>query len=183
MPENPRYGDHIVNPETHREKSDVNVRALIWFGVIFIVFAAVAHVALGILFRMYVRIENHRNRDQMTGIARPADYGVPKNQPLLQPFPHSTNKGEAIQPYRSTPVTDLAAMRAIEQRTLASYGWVDQQKGIVHIPIDVAMQETLQRGLPVQTSGGQAPSPVSGEQAPSPVPTGGAPVAPQGTHP
>ena len=33
--------DHdVVNPETQREKSDVNVRALLWAVVIFVIFAA-----------------------------------------------------------------------------------------------------------------------------------------------
>ncbi len=163
MPENPRYGDHTVNPETHRERSDVNVRALIWFVVIFIIFAIAAHITLGILFKLYVRIENRRNTGQMTAVARPANVAVPQNQPLLQPFPRSTPKGEAIPPYRSTPVVDLADMRTAEQRTLTSYGWVDQQKGIVHIPIDVAMKLTLQRGLPVQ---GQTPPPATTTQPP-----------------
>ena len=36
----------IVNPDTHHEKSDVNVRALLWAVVIFIVFGAVTHFLL-----------------------------------------------------------------------------------------------------------------------------------------
>ena len=41
MPEQTPYrGDDIVNPETSHETSDVNVRALIWFMVIFVVFAS-----------------------------------------------------------------------------------------------------------------------------------------------
>src|SRR5512142_3322125 len=107
MPDNPRYGEHVVNPETHHETSDVNVKALIWFGVIFIVFAIVAHLTLGLLFKIYVRIERHRNTNQMTDIRQTPDMSVPKNQPLLQPFPHKAGN-RVIPPYRNTPVTDLA---------------------------------------------------------------------------
>jgi hypothetical protein len=152
MPENPRYGKEIVNPETHHETSDVNVRALIWFAVIVVVFAAVAHVALGLLFKAYVKIERNRNTDQMTGIKRTPEMSVPANQPLLQPFPRELPDKQVIPPYRSTPVTDLAELRASEDRALHSYGWVDRQKGIVRMPIDVAMKLTLQRGLPVQNT-------------------------------
>ena len=115
MPDNPRYGDEIVNPETHHEESDVNVRALIWFVVIFVVFAIVAHLVLGLLFHTFVKIERHRNTGQMTGITRTPDMSLPQNQPLLQPFPRGS--AQNVQPpYQNTPVTDLKAMRAAEDQ-------------------------------------------------------------------
>jgi hypothetical protein len=40
-----------------------------------------------------------------------------------------------------------------EQKTLYSYGWVDQNAGTVHIPIDRAMDLLAQRGLPVRPPG------------------------------
>jgi hypothetical protein len=33
---------------------------------------------------------------------------------------------------------------------LQSYGWIDQQKGVVRIPIERAMELTAERGLPVR---------------------------------
>jgi hypothetical protein len=36
-----------------------------------------------------------------------------------------------------------------QDQTLASYDWVDKDKGIVRIPIDKAMELLAQRGLPV----------------------------------
>jgi hypothetical protein len=36
------------------------------------------------------------------------------------------------------PVRELAAQRAAEQARLTSYGWVDRQHGIAHVPIEVA---------------------------------------------
>ncbi len=160
MPENPRYGEEIANPETHHEESDVNVRALIWFAVIFIVFAVVAHLVLGLLFHTFVKLERHRNTNQMTDIQRTPEMSVPQNQPLLQPFPKST--GTSTQPpYEATPVKDLAALRASEDKSLHSYGWVDRQKGIVRVPIDVAMRLTVQHGLPVQQTSTQPQTPQS----------------------
>ena len=145
------------NPETHHESSDVDIRALIWFAVIFVVFAIVMNLVLALQFKLYVKLERNRNKTPMTGIPRTPDMSVPKNQPLLQPFPRRTGTTVA-PPYRVTPVSDLAEMRGAENRALHSYGWVDRQHGIVRMPIDVAMQMTLQRGLPVQ-SGAPAPSP------------------------
>src|SRR6476469_4881331 len=145
MHEHPVYPDDaIVNPETHHEKTDVSVRALLWFIALIVVFAFVMHFALYLLYKGFVRIERGRNMTKMTEMQRPVDMFVPKNQPLLQPFP----KTQDTKPYHNTPVTDLADMRAAEQKALTTYGWADQQKGIVRIPIDQAMQLTLQRGLP-----------------------------------
>jgi hypothetical protein len=37
-----------------------------------------------------------------------------------------------------------------EEKTLYSYGWVDEKAGTVHIPIERAMELLAQRGLPVR---------------------------------
>jgi len=46
------------------------------------------------------------------------------------------------------PNRELAEMRRDEQKQLTSYGWVDRSRGTVHMPIDRALDLTLQRGLP-----------------------------------
>jgi hypothetical protein len=38
----------------------------------------------------------------------------------------------------------LASLRAEEQKTLTTYGWVDQSKGIVRIPLDRAMEKLIE---------------------------------------
>ena len=45
----------------------------------------------------------------------------------------------------------LQEVRADEEALLHTYGWVDQQAGVVRIPIDRAMTLLLERGLPVRT--------------------------------
>jgi hypothetical protein len=45
--------------------------------------------------------------------------------------------------------TELKDFRLREEQTLNSYGWVDEKDGVVHIPIERAMQLIAQRGLPV----------------------------------
>jgi len=49
--------------------------------------------------------------------------------------------------------TELDSVRTEEADTLSTYGWVDQKAGIVHIPIDRAMDLIVQRGLPVRAQG------------------------------
>jgi hypothetical protein len=40
------------------------------------------------------------------------------------------------------------AMRRQQLRRLQSYGWVDREKGLVHVPIDEAMERTLRGERP-----------------------------------
>jgi hypothetical protein len=47
----------------------------------------------------------------------------------------------------------LNAVRLNEEKTLYSYGWVNEKAGTVHIPIDLAMDLLVQRGLPVRPQG------------------------------
>lgn len=153
MPEHLHYeDDEIVNPETHHEKSDVNVRALLWSAVILGIFAVLTHVGLWLMYRGLVKYEQKNAAPPLSAIQRSPDAGVPQNQPLLQPFPRKDPAGNpAVAPYRSTPVTDLGDMRRAEDRALSSYGWVDRQKGIVRIPIEEAKKLVLERGLPQQS--------------------------------
>ena len=114
MPEHIQYEDNdLFNPETHHEHSDVPVRPLFWFIVIFVVFAIVSHVALFLLYKAFAKGERNRMDPPQTQVARPADASVPQNQPLLQPFPRGN-----VAPYRQTPVTDLADMRNSENQVL-----------------------------------------------------------------
>src|SRR5580704_8018894 len=50
----------------------------------------------------------------------------------------------------------LNTIRLAEERTLNSYGWVDEKAGTVRIPIERAMDLIAQRGLPVRAQGAAA---------------------------
>ncbi len=54
--------------------------------------------------------------------------------------------------------TELNDFRYQQDETLSSYGWVDQSGGVVHIPIDRAMELIAQRGLPTAPQAGTAPT-------------------------
>jgi hypothetical protein len=58
--------------------------------------------------------------------------------------------------------TELNGFRYGEEQELNSYGWVDKNAGIAHIPIEQAMQLIAQKGLPTTPQAGVAPlSPVN----------------------
>ena len=52
---------------------------------------------------------------------------------------------------------EINDFRLHEEQTLNSYGWVDEKAGIVHIPIDHAMQLLAQKGLPTTPKAGTVP--------------------------
>src|SRR5437667_8352420 len=57
---------------------------------------------------------------------------------------------------------EINDFRLQEEKTLNSYGWIDQKAGIARIPIDRAMQLLAQRGLPTRPQPGAVPpSPVN----------------------
>jgi hypothetical protein len=44
----------------------------------------------------------------------------------------------------SAKATELSELRTVETERLGTYGYVDKEKGIVHIPIEVAMQKVVE---------------------------------------
>jgi hypothetical protein len=52
---------------------------------------------------------------------------------------------------------EINDFRLKEEQTLNSYGWADEKAGVVHIPIERAMQMVAERGLPITPKAGEAP--------------------------
>ena len=70
---------------------------------------------------------------------------APNLKPLERfPAPHLTVDDDHAQ---------RIAVYATQNQKLNSYGWQDRSNGIVHIPIDRAMDLVVQRGLPTRTNG------------------------------
>ena len=183
MPEHIQYeDDDLFNPETAHEHSDVPVRPLFWFIVIFIVFAVACHIAVTLLYKGLATAERNRMDAPLTQVERPKDADVPKNQPLLQPFPHP-----GVPPPKQTPVTDMVEMRRRENETLQNYGWVDKQHGVVRIPIDEAKKAYAARAAVASqteaTATAAAPSTGAPAAVAPPATPASAPAAPTSTAP
>jgi hypothetical protein len=58
-----------------------------------------------------------------------------------------------------TAKTDIQDLRREEARRMTSYAYVDRAAGTVRVPIDVAIDMTVRKGLPIQ---GRAPAPAAG---------------------
>lgn len=57
---------------------------------------------------------------------------------------------------QTQPFRDVYNLRQGEAEKLNAFGWVDKEGGVTHIPIDVAMDALLKRGLPTRAEGGDA---------------------------
>jgi hypothetical protein len=124
------HGDE--NPEVHHETSDVNIRAILGFGVGLIVVAIGIHFTVWLLFEYFA--------------AREAQRVAPE-------YPLAAAQGERMPPeprLQTTPREDLRELQVSEGELLTSYGWVDRNAGIVRIPVSEAMRLTLERGLPTR---------------------------------
>jgi hypothetical protein len=126
-----------TNPEVSHETSDVNVRGLFAFAAGLTVVGVGVYVAVWLLFLWFG--------------AREAPKG-PAEFPLAAAHKSDLPPQPRLQ---TDPRQDLRELRSQEDAILNSYGWVDQNNGIVRIPIDEAMKLVVQRGLPTSKKGGQ----------------------------
>ncbi len=82
------------------------------------------------------------------------------NDELARTFPLA--RGVSQEPpsprLQAEPFRDVYQLKTAQRGILTSYGWVNQASGVVHIPIDRAMELTLQRGLPTRAGSSAMPS-------------------------
>jgi hypothetical protein len=116
---------HPLNPQIRHETTDINVWAVGKFAIALVI---VTVVSLALVFGLMMYFQA---RDE-SGLATTIQPTKLFPQPQLQ----------------QTPVLDLRAIRAEEDKVLTSYAWVDQPKGVVRIPVAQAIDILAKRGLP-----------------------------------
>jgi hypothetical protein len=117
--------DENKHPHIGHETTDVNVWAVGKFAIGLVV---VCVVSIGLLFGL---LKFFQSREE-TSVANTVEPTKIFPQPQLQ----------------KTPIPDLKAIRAEEDKLLNGYAWVDPPKGVVRIPVDRAIEVLAQRGLP-----------------------------------
>lgn len=118
------------------EKSDASTRPIFRFAAALAIFVAAAMTLMAILFSYFSERETGMDTSA-SPLAKEA--ALPAPAPALQPNPN----------------VDLEQMRRDEADYLTSYGWVDQREGLVHIPIDRAIELMSERGLPARNAAPQ----------------------------
>ena len=119
------------NVEIVHEESDVNVGAILRYGVGLFLIAAVVHLFLWWLLGVYER-QNERAQTQV--------YPMAGQQDRLPPEPR----------FQQDPQQELQDLRAKQKALLEGYAWTNKEAGAVRIPIDEAMRLVVERGLPAR---------------------------------
>jgi hypothetical protein len=132
----------LIHRDVMFEARDVDASVIGWVAIAVIVAAFLIHFIVTGSYAYFGRTE-FRGRQPVTLVQQAA-------RPLTVP---------ALQ---VNPASDLERLQESQRTILNSYGWVDQGKGIVHIPIDEAMKRVLANGLPPAEKA--SPTPVSGSE-------------------
>jgi hypothetical protein len=142
----------ITNPEVHREESDVSIRPILWFGVWLTVATFVIYF---IIAGLYAYFEDREASQDLVRTPLAEERKRVPDEPRLQLAP--TGPGQTQPSFMDDhPLTDMRELREKEDAILHHHGWVDQQNGIVHIPIEDAIKLALQQSqqyLPSKPAG------------------------------
>lgn len=115
--------------ETGDFDREISVRRILWLGVWLTVGTlAFALLVWGLLRGLQVWDEKHEVQMAPMMAGNPQQ---PPPEPRLQ----------------TDPGRDMAKMRAAEDTVLDRAGWVDQQGGTLRVPVDVAIDAIVQRGV------------------------------------
>jgi hypothetical protein len=120
------------NVEVVHEESDVNVAAILRYGLGLFAVAVVVHIFLWWLLGAYER-QNERAQTQVFPMAA-------SQQDRLPPSPR----------FQENPQQELQQLREKQKALLKGYGWVNKEAGVVRIPIEEAMKLVVERGLPTR---------------------------------
>jgi hypothetical protein len=143
------------HPEGHgvaAEPDRVPARLVVGFSLVLTVTAVISAALMAALFWRLNRTAEVRD-ERIVAAA-----GLEQQAPGLPPLPR-------LQVY---PVRHWRDFQTAERERLESYGWMDRSSGVVHIPIERAMELIAERGV--------GPLPQSPMAVPAPAATPGVPA-------
>jgi hypothetical protein len=126
----------VDNPKVRHEHSDVNLRGILVTAAALVAVAVLIHLVCWWLFDLFGGREARAKQSQFPLAVEERDK-LPR-QPQLEGIKNREGRADNVRP------RDL---RAEEQPQLDSRGWVDKEKGIIHIPIDQAMKIMVEKDL------------------------------------
>jgi len=141
----------IENPETRYERRDLSPHGVLLF---LVGLAVISVLIYFMLWGFYGYLNGFRLKPERPPAPLETVHDNARTEQEIQSFPEPR-----LQP---NPAADLNKFRSQEEEILNSYGWVDPQAGVAHIPIEQAIDIIAARGLPVRQGG---ESPVTAAQA------------------
>ncbi len=117
----------VVHEDVRFEKSDASYRAVLAFALALMVIVALVHVGISWAFGSMVE-SAHARSAPFSPLAAKERFVLPRDLTRIPAPRLEESEGEALQ-----------ALHAEEDKRLNGYGWVNRQEGVVHIPIERAL--------------------------------------------
>jgi len=127
-----------VDPGLGYEPRDASIKGLLQFAFWMAVVLAVTLVSMKWTFEYFKKVQPLG--ETASPLVKAGQRELPPS-PRLQVHPHQ----------------ELVDYCQDQQKVVDSYGWVNQETGVVHIPIDRAMDLILQKGLPARPASERPP--------------------------
>jgi hypothetical protein len=135
----------IVNSDVHHEEKDINPTPVYKFFIWLTVGTALTYVLAYYILKPAREYNAGVGGATVEHVQRPASDRLPP-EPRLQLAPgHAAHPLEEIRNYKDSLY-----------QILHSYAYIDKKAGTVRIPIEVAKELVVQRGLPTSAVAGQA---------------------------
>ena len=135
--------------ETEFEREDLSARGVFAF---MIGLAIVGVVIYFIIIGMYSFLDRYERSQMATASPLVTSKGA-TSRVVTQDDMDKAFKDNGAPMLEINEGVDLRKDLINQEDRLNSYGWVDEKDGVAHIPIERAMELTVQRGLPVCAQG------------------------------
>lgn len=162
--------DPDENPAVSYERTDLDTFAVTKFGIGLAIGTVIAVFAMWGLFTYLL----NRQNEQLVQLPPSV---IEQRKELLPPQPRLQTMGNPNEPITArgdlrSPHVELSRLREDEAVALSTYAWVDPNKGIVRVPVEVAKDLVLKKGLPSKPSPegsitGYRPNPAQGVGTPA----------------
>lgn len=138
------------------ESQDLQVSGILYFLLTIVVGTAICMAGLRGVFAFL----DHREKTLQPPV-NPLATNVPTDTRHIAPgYPESAFPNPKLE---EDERGQLNGIILDEDKTLYSYGWVDEKSGTVRIPIERAMELIVQRGLPVRQQAAVAAAAATGK--------------------
>lgn len=157
------HPEEVKNPEVNYDRTDMSAKAIVGFLIFLAIAGVFMHLILWGIYKSFA--ENYKGQ---AGMAPYSPSGImTTTRQLPKGDPERTFPPPRLQ---SDDVADMNKFRAEEEQILNSYDWVDQNAGVVRVPIESAVQALAQQGLPTREA---TPFDFQVEQSLTPAPGSG----------
>lgn len=145
------------NPETSFEREDLSTRGVFVFMV---GLAIVGVVIYFIIVGMYSFLDRYEHQQMTSASPLAPSTEVTSRRIVYDPdhddYVQQRFKNNGAPTLEHNERDQFKSFLLKQEDQLNSYGWVDEQAGIAHIPIERAIDLIAERGLPVLPQGAEA---------------------------